>query len=83
MAPMSQAMQFALFIAFVLATGSAHAADEAARAWDALRGDGHVALVRHASAPGVGEPAGYRLGDCKTQRNLKRNPQRFNELVSA
>jgi len=68
---MSRATQFALFVAFVLAAGTAHAADEAARAWDALRGDGHVALIRHASAPGaVGDPAGYRLDDCKTQRNL-------------
>ncbi len=40
------------------------------RVWEALRGDGHVALIRHASAPGVGDPAGYRLDDCSTQRNL-------------
>lgn len=40
------------------------------RAWEALRGDGYVALIRHASAPGVGDPAGYRLDDCTTQRNL-------------
>ena len=39
-------------------------------AWDALRRDGAVALVRHADAPGVGDPAGWKLGDCPTQRNL-------------
>lgn len=31
---------------------------------------GSVLLVRHARAPGVGDPAGFRLGDCGTQRNL-------------
>jgi len=33
------------------------------------RGDGHVALIRHASAPGVvGDPVDYKLDDCATQR---------------
>ena len=27
-------------------------------------------LLRHAHAPGVGAPDGFRLGDCATQRNL-------------
>ncbi|WP_328734790.1 histidine phosphatase family protein [Falsiroseomonas selenitidurans] len=27
-------------------------------------------LFRHAVAPGVGDPAGMRLSDCSTQRNL-------------
>jgi len=31
---------------------------------------GHVLLMRHANAPGVGDPAGMVLGDCSTQRNL-------------
>ena len=30
----------------------------------------HVLLVRHADAPGVGDPAGYKLDQCATQRNL-------------
>lgn len=32
--------------------------------------DGSVILFRHAIAPGGGDPAGFRLGDCATQRNL-------------
>ena len=35
----------------------------------ALR-SGDVLLFRHARAPGTGDPAGYRLDDCATQRNL-------------
>ncbi|AWI77775.1 histidine phosphatase family protein [Parazoarcus communis] len=38
--------------------------------WAALRAGGHVALMRHAPAPGIGDPAGFVLGDCSTQRNL-------------
>jgi broad specificity phosphatase PhoE len=45
-------------------------ADESA-AWAALRQGGHVALMRHAEAPGgAGDPPGFRLDDCTTQRNL-------------
>jgi hypothetical protein len=70
MAAMVRNKAIAFFIAFMLVTGSARAGD-AVQAWDALRGDGHVALIRHASAPGApGDPAGFRLDDCKTQRNL-------------
>lgn len=31
---------------------------------------GHALLLRHALAPGVGDPAGFQLDDCATQRNL-------------
>ena len=44
-------------------------ADEAA-AWAALRAGGVVALMRHGDAPGAGDPPGWRLDDCATQRNL-------------
>ncbi len=40
-------------------------------AWEALRRGGHVALMRHAEAPGgAGDPPGFRLDECSTQRNL-------------
>lgn len=51
-----------------LAAVSVARADEAA--WSALR-DGAVFIVRHAATePGTGDPPGFRLGDCATQRNL-------------
>lgn len=31
---------------------------------------GHVLLLRHANAPGIGDPPGMVLGECATQRNL-------------
>ncbi|MGX0977961.1 phosphohistidine phosphatase SixA [Roseovarius sp. MBR-51] len=36
----------------------------------ALKARGGVALMRHALAPGTGDPAAFRLRDCATQRNL-------------
>ena len=38
--------------------------------WDALRTGGAFALMRHALAPGTGDPPGFNLSDCATQRNL-------------
>lgn len=32
--------------------------------------DGDAVLLRHASAPGTGDPPDFRIGDCGTQRNL-------------
>jgi phosphohistidine phosphatase SixA len=37
--------------------------------WSALK-DGSIVLFRHANAPGVGDPPGFKLGECRTQRNL-------------
>jgi phosphohistidine phosphatase SixA len=31
---------------------------------------GNIILFRHANAPGVGDPANFKIGDCTTQRNL-------------
>jgi len=66
-------IRFAIFT-LLLGFGSTAAvagADDAANAWSALRAGGYVALMRHADAPGgVGDPPGFRLDDCATQRNL-------------
>lgn len=52
-----------------MATLSAGAAEPAAL-WAALTRGGHVAMIRHARAPGTGDPANFKIGDCSTQRNL-------------
>jgi phosphohistidine phosphatase SixA len=39
--------------------------------WSAMQAGGVAILLRHAvTEPGVGDPPGYRLDDCATQRNL-------------
>lgn len=43
----------------------------AAEPWDALRQGGVLVVLRHAATePGNGDPPGFRIEDCKTQRNL-------------
>lgn len=35
-----------------------------------IKSGGHVLMIRHAHAPGVGDPDHFQIGDCSTQRNL-------------
>jgi broad specificity phosphatase PhoE len=48
------------------------AADDSKEAWAALVKGGYVALIRHGNAPPGygGDPPGFKIDDCKTQRNL-------------
>ena len=64
----------------MLLCGGVHADDAL---WDGLRSGRFVALMRHADAPGVGDPAGFRLGDCGTQRNLSDRGRRQAERIGA
>jgi broad specificity phosphatase PhoE len=61
---------FASALAVLVACAGTPAHADEALAWAALRKGGVVALMRHGDAPGVGDPAGWRLDDCSTQRNL-------------
>ena len=41
--------------------------------WDQIKGTnpkGYVLLMRHALAPGIGDPENFNVNDCSTQRNL-------------
>ena len=38
---------------------------------EAKEGD-RIILIRHALAPGGGDPPGFKINDCKTQRNLNK-----------
>lgn len=59
------------FLVFAFALLALPARADEAAAWAALKAGGHVALIRHeATEPGTGDPPGYRLEDCATQRNL-------------
>lgn len=55
---------------FLIWMPSASQADENAALWDALKGGDHFVLIRHALAPGFGDPGTVDLHDCNTQRNL-------------
>jgi phosphohistidine phosphatase SixA len=54
-----------LLLAALMLSLPAQAAD-----WSVASGPGLVLMMRHASAPGTGDPRDFRLNDCSTQRNL-------------
>ncbi len=61
------ARAFVLVVAFALAFGVR--ADEAL--WALLKKGGQVVMIRHATTvPGTGDPPGFDIDDCATQRNL-------------
>lgn len=69
----------------LLAVPAGARADEAP-AWAALQAGGCAVLMRHAqTVAGIGDPPGFRLGDCSTQRNLsaegRAQAQRFGERL--
>ncbi len=53
----------------LLSTTAANANDEA-KLWAALRDGKAFAIMRHALAPGTGDPDNFKINDCSTQRNL-------------
>jgi phosphohistidine phosphatase SixA len=59
-----------LAISLIITPGLA--ADDSKDAWATLVKGGHVALIRHGNAPPGygGDPPGFKIDDCKTQRNL-------------
>lgn len=82
---------FRLFVACALSVAGAwlslaHAED--ARVREALHAGGTVILLRHATTePGIGDPPGFTLGNCASQRNLsaggRDEARRFGEALRA
>ncbi|HWA38335.1 MAG TPA: histidine phosphatase family protein [Burkholderiales bacterium] len=71
---------------FALLAGASVLAQADEALWTLLRGGGQVLFIRHASTtPGVGDPDGFRLEDCGTQRNLseegRAEARRLGELL--
>jgi phosphohistidine phosphatase SixA len=66
--PRRARVALALVALACLARPAGGAADEAL--WSLLARGGQVVMVRHATAPGTGDPPGFRLDECSTQRNL-------------
>ena len=61
-----------LMVGVLLIAAPAATADDSEEAWAALAKGGHVALVRHGNAPPGhgGDPPGFKIDDCATQRNM-------------
>ena len=59
-----------LSLTLLLAMPAAAAAADQAEIIDRLKAGGHILMIRHALAPGNGDPPNFKIGDCATQRNL-------------
>jgi len=57
------------FFSFMFFVIAAEAAGSDNLVWQVNSG-GHVLMIRHAYAPGTGDPDNFRIGECATQRNL-------------
>lgn len=61
----------ALLLVVAAALPGAASAVSTDELWALLRGGRQIVLLRHGTTtPGVGDPPGFRLEDCETQRNL-------------
>jgi len=65
-----------IFISFLLLPSAN--ANEAA--WSLLEEGGNIVFIRHAYAPGGGDPDNFVIEDCSTQRNL--NKQGIDQSIS-
>ena len=58
-----------LIIIFSLTSFQTHALEQN---WKPAQDGDKIILIRHAKAPGGGDPEGFKIDDCKTQRNLSK-----------
>ncbi len=58
---------FILFIISFFISLNAYSSDYSI---NELKDGGKIILIRHALAPGSGDPSNFKIDDCKTQRNL-------------
>ena len=56
-----------LLIIFSLISFYSHSTEQN---WKPAQDGDKIILIRHAKAPGGGDPEGFKIKDCKTQRNL-------------
>ncbi len=49
--------------------------------WTEAKEGDKIILIRHALAPGGGDPPGFKIDDCKTQRNLNKVGIKQSKLI--
>lgn len=60
------------FLFFLMLSTNLHAFDKPTPQIKAMQSTGYILMIRHALAPGFGDPADIKIGDCSTQRNLNK-----------
>ena len=69
--PACHRLSFSVLLLVLTVGGGTHAtARNDAALWAAVRSGTAFAMMRHALAPGTGDPQTVLIGDCTTQRNL-------------
>jgi len=69
-------------IAFsLLSMSSIFAQQSEPELWRAINTKGHIALMRHSTAPGSDDPPNFTLGECSTQRNLSSGGRELASLI--
>lgn len=61
---------FVILLALTVGSGTPATAKDDPALWEAIRSGAAFAMMRHALAPGTGDPQTVVIGDCTTQRNL-------------
>ena len=65
----SNIISLILSLSLFLFTSQLIASDQA---WNIAQEGNKIILIRHSLAPGGGDPAGFKIKDCTTQRNLNK-----------
>lgn len=79
--PLRESWIVLLLTMLLIGFGSSARADQ--NLWEALRTGKAVVLIRHALAPGTGDPPRFQLEDCTTQRNLSENGRQQARKIGA
>ena len=62
--------QIFLILIFYLTLSISHSSQAS---WESAKEGNKVIFIRHSIAPGGGDPPGFKLDDCSTQRNLSKD----------
>lgn len=61
---------FLFYFVLIISFNNKIHADDDSKLIETMKSGGHILMLRHAQAPGYGDPDNIKLGDCSTQRNL-------------
>ena len=75
------ALKMALLFFFLVGVVRPANAEDTKTLWEAVRLGNAFAMMRHALAPGTGDPENFKLNDCRTQRNLSDQGRKQAEAI--
>ena len=59
-----------IFLSGLISFAISSACADSAELIERMDAGSHILMIRHALAPGTGDPSDFKIGDCTTQRNL-------------